>query len=58
MCNEQERLIFGQINWYSCSNEELEIARTKVNTLLRLADTITAELNINHTQSKKSHTCK
>lgn len=32
-------------NWYSCSDEELEVARTKVKLLLRLANTIIAKLN-------------
>ena len=32
-------------NWYSCSDRELEVARTKVKLLLRLANTITSKLN-------------
>ncbi len=35
---------YKRFNWYSCSEEELEIARTKVKTLLKLANTITMEL--------------
>ena len=31
-------------NWYSCSNSELEIARTKVKMLFKLANTITTQL--------------
>lgn len=31
-------------NWYTCSNTELEIARTKVKTLLKLSSTISTEL--------------
>ena len=31
-------------NWYSCSNSELEIARSKVKTLLKLSNTISTEL--------------
>lgn len=32
-------------NWYSCSDEELEVARTKVKLLLKLANTITLKLS-------------
>lgn len=35
---------YKRFNWYSCSEEELEIARSKVKTLLKLANTITMEL--------------
>jgi len=35
---------YKRFNWYSCSEEELEIARTKVKALLKLANTITMEL--------------
>ena len=35
---------YKRFNWYSCSNEELEIARTKVKSLLKLAHTISTEL--------------
>ena len=31
-------------NWYSCSDEVLEVARTKVKLLLRLANAITSKL--------------
>lgn len=38
----QECLSF---NWYSCSDNDLEVARTKVKLLLRLANTITTKLH-------------
>ena len=35
---------YKSFNWYSCSDAELEAARTQVRTLLALANTITKEL--------------
>ncbi len=36
---------YKSFNWYSCSDAELESARTQVKTLLVLANTITKELS-------------
>ena len=42
---EQTLLECQTFNWYSCSDEELKVARTKVKMLLRLANAITSKLN-------------
>lgn len=36
---------YKSFNWYSCSDAELDTARTQVKTLLALANTITRELS-------------